>query len=356
MKIDARNSIRIATYSGLRDVLKGLEKGTVLSASVIHREGKNDALLEINGRRIRAEFTGGAPGAGKKILLRLESAHGNAYLFRLIHDNPKNAFPGNIFEISIFQKDILDTVGRHGIFNLVKHFSNPGNTVFSINLFLHRMENKSETRSSIIGELMEKMIKKGVSKKSLSALSYLLLPESSCLIPLVSAFEDDFIFKEKKNNEDLRQIIEDIISEIDNILPESEKLELIESLLRHYVNYQGEKTGQGAGELPFFKNGMYRPIMYLYHGGSWLFSLDLSNLGTVDVLAATVQKKSAVKIYTYREDAFLSLKESLDELKSELRAKVPDINIELFQGNIIIDKMVEIYSHVDINSVFDIRV
>ena len=76
MKIDKSNTIRIANRISSLNIFKNIKKGSEVSARVAKRIDDKKAVLEIAGRRVKAEFTGGVPDKNRLYLVLKEKGDG----------------------------------------------------------------------------------------------------------------------------------------------------------------------------------------------------------------------------------------------------------------------------------------
>ena len=170
MKITGNSgiSVNISAARELGSLLKNINPGDSISASVIRSEG-NKALLEIGGRIITAEFTNGVP-RDKIIDLVLTAKSPEKIQFAL----KENEATDKIFRfLSPFSVMHEDEVKKNSLQNLARFINTAKPDLMDINLFLlglKKDEQKEKNSSSFFNHLLQK----GVPFQTLIDLSYLI--------------------------------------------------------------------------------------------------------------------------------------------------------------------------------------
>ncbi len=82
MKIERTQTLKIATSAAVKSALGAIPKGGRVEARVVERLPGNQAVIELAGKRITAEFLKGTP-KGELLELVLESRRGSSFVFRL---------------------------------------------------------------------------------------------------------------------------------------------------------------------------------------------------------------------------------------------------------------------------------
>ncbi len=97
MKIESSGTIRISGRSTIISLLNNLKKGSEHPAKIIERPSTKEAILEIAGKRIRAEFPKGVPG-NNRLILKLENKQDNTFIFKIVSSTSKDGFIDKLSE------------------------------------------------------------------------------------------------------------------------------------------------------------------------------------------------------------------------------------------------------------------
>ena len=130
MKIDRTNTIRITGRTSSHP-FRNLKKGGELTGRIIERIGNREAIVDIGGSRLRAEFLNGVP-TGDKIPLIFEKRDYSTFIFRIGKGDGGSSMLSKIFDFSILE---LDDIGRNELLNIA---------IVSILQQVHVPENSSE--------------------------------------------------------------------------------------------------------------------------------------------------------------------------------------------------------------------
>jgi hypothetical protein len=131
VKIEHSNIIRIFGRKGTADSFKDIKKGSELPARILERVDARVAVLEIHGKRVRAEFVKGLPSSGT-ILLKLEGVKNNSYLFRMIDPSVAEESARHILDYTVFDPK---EVGKNVFHGISKFFSKTPTGIFELNAF-----------------------------------------------------------------------------------------------------------------------------------------------------------------------------------------------------------------------------
>ncbi|MCP4130300.1 MAG: flagellar hook-length control protein FliK [bacterium] len=375
MKIDPKinpvNTIRISGRISTLTFLKGLKKGVEIPATIVSRPNSREAVLEIAGKKIRAEFPGGVPG-NNRLNLKLEEQTKDSFLFRLIDTRGRTGFLEKILDHTIFR---VDDFTKNDIIDISRFLGKNPQGLFELNKFLLGIHQKNEQKQEKTVYILNRLLRMGLSKESLFDLSFMLSGakySSSPLLFLLLLFNPDRKYTEqwleqgKTGGADIEERLNEIINLVDNVNEEKDKKELIEQLIDLLIgNNEKEKTGIHYGEMAFFDDGEFKPVYCMGNENSWIFSFQLSEIGQIDILANSRREGLFLSIFSPRQDVLDSLEGSADLLYSRLE------RIGLFQGELsgenrtvylnfynrraALDKLIEINSYYSINSEFDIK-
>jgi len=146
MRIEPTITIRITGRAGTGELFAGMRKGTELTARIVERVRGHEAVLEIAGKRIHAEFLKGIP-AGAMITLKLEDVKNNSFFFKQVDEGGTEAFVKQIMEATIFD---ADAVRKNILFGIGTALSRNPAGIFELNALLLgqiQKENKRKTDS-----------------------------------------------------------------------------------------------------------------------------------------------------------------------------------------------------------------
>ncbi|MBP7734561.1 MAG: hypothetical protein KA369_01180 [Spirochaetes bacterium] len=354
MRIESTSTIRVSGRSGTVDHLAGLQKGAEITARIVDRKSGRDAILEIGGKRIHAEFQKGIP-AGAMITLKLDEIKDGSLLFKMVDPGGRDALARRFLEATIadmglIQKNMGSALAKH-----------PAG-IFELNALLLGLTPKSDKKEDGLTRFLGRLLKLGVDRGAVTDLSILLSGarfDSKALhsLFLLLGFDGERIRKwtrGKPGNHD--SMIGAIMNEIDRL----EEGETKETVLRQLIGYATQAAempaGYVTGELPFHDGDDLRPVRFLGKGDAWVFSVDFSGLGRVEVLARTIGDEYPVTVFCETREALEALKGSAEMLAKNMKNIGSGIHVNFYNTDQAINKIVEIYSYYSLNSVFDIRV
>ena len=357
MRIDPVNIIRIPGKSGSADPFRDVQKGAELPARIIERIGGKEAILEIAGKRIRAEFLKGLP-AGSAITLKLDNVRNNSYVFRMIDPAGRDALMQQVRELTIFSPVELQKSILHGIGTALAR--TPAG-VLELNAFLLGMRPVRDRKEEGIAAVLNRLLKLGMSRQSLSSLSVLLSGAGfdrdglRALLSLLVPGGDALREWPAGGKEAIADAINKMMRDLDAIAGEGPRDEIIGRILGLLAGADEAPAGFHSGEFAFWNGEEFAPVRYLGHEASWVFSMDLSNIGRTDILARKEGTGYSISVFSESEEASSALKESSGELMKKIADMRNGIHINFYITRQALNKIVEIYSHYSLNSVFDAK-
>lgn len=358
MRIEPVNIIRIPGRSGSGDPFRDIQKGAELPARIIERIGGKEAVLEIAGKRIRAEFLKGLP-AGSTITLKLDDVRNNSYMFRMVDPSGRDALVKQVLEMTIFspaevQKSILHSIGTA--------LARTPAGILELNALLLGIRPKQEKKEDGIARLLNQLLKLGVSRQTLSGLSVLLSGAGfdrdafRMFLSLLGPGGDSLREWASAGREELASSINKMMRDVDTITEDGARGEIIGRILALLAGTDETTSGYRSGEFAFWNGEEYSPVRYLGREASWVFSMELSNIGRTDILAKKEPQGYSLSVFSESEEASAALKGSSGELRKILADVPGGIYINFHVTRQALNKIVEIYSHYSLNSVFDIKV
>ncbi len=350
MKIEPTSTIRVSGKSGVYDQLREMQKGAELPARIIDRISGREAVLEIAGKKIHAEFQKGVP-SGTMITLKLDEIRDNSLFFKLVDPGGRDALARLLSEMTIagknqIQKNIGGALARH-----------PAG-ILELNALLLGLQPKQDKKDEGLTRFLNLLLKLGFDKNSVSDLSILLSgvrvdAKAFQSLLMIMGFDRDKIRKWTSGQFiNVESMIDSIIGEITEMEGSEDKETVLRQLIGLLSGSAEIPAEYVSGEFAFSDNDILYPVHYLGKDDTWVFSVDFSTIGRIEVLAQKNREEYHVSVFCGTGEVLDVLKQSADELKKNL----PDIHINFYITAQALNKIVEIYSYYSLNSVFDIRV
>jgi hypothetical protein len=354
MRIETANTIRVTGRSGVTDQLRDMQKGAELPARIIDRISRREAVIEIGGKRIHAEFQKGVP-AGSMITLKLDEIKNNSLFFKLVDPGGREALTRllsdyTIADMSTAQKNISGALSRHP------------SGIFELNALLLGLPSRQDKKEEGVSRFLSFLLKLGLDKSAVSDLSILLSgirvdAKAFQSLLMIIGFDRERVRKWTAGQSgSMEAMIDAIIAGIDGIEGNEMKETAVRQLISLLANAGETPADYVSGELPFFDEDESRPIHYMGKNDAWVFSVDFSAIGLIEVLARKNREGYQVSVFCRTAEALDVLKQSAEELEKNLASIHQDIHINFYNTAQALNKIVEIYSYYSLNSVFDTRV
>lgn len=357
MKIEQSNNIRIIGTLGA-EIAKELQKGSELPARILERTGSREAIVEIAGKKIHAEFLKGLPAANS-LVLQLEDIKNNSVFFKLIDPAGRDSFIKHITDSTIFDNQHIN---KQFMYVLNTILAQQPHSVYELNLLLANFISDRKKKDDHITRFLNNLAKRGMSSTTISDLSLLFSglngnTKTIQLLMMLLGITPEQIRKWTSGKaDDIRNIIKAIADEINSLSGTQEQESVIKQLISLLTNNAEETTSPWSGEFASCHDDILHPIRYVGRDNSWIFSVDFSHIGRIDILAKTTQKSYFLSIFCSSNDTLDMLQKEKDTLIDYLSKKHTNIYINLYNMQNFINKIVEINSYYSLNSVFDIKV
>ena len=354
MRIEPTGTIRVSGKSGVFDHLGDIKKGAELPAKIVSRISGREAVLEIGGKRIHAEFQKGVP-AGTAITLRLDEVRDNSLFFKMVDPGGREAFARHLAEMTIadpgrIQANIASALAKH-----------PAG-IFELNALLLGLQPRQDRKDEGMTRLLGLLLKLGVDKNAVSDLSLLLSGSSIDARALQSLMViigfDRRRFREWTSGKpgSIEAVIDAVMEGISGITDN----EMREKTLRQLIALLGDPaetpSGYVSGELPFAGDDGPHPVRYLGKGDAWIFTIDFSAIGRIEVLARRTREGYYLSIFCGNDETLDLLRQKSGDLAENIKDSGADVHINFYNTAKALNKIVEIYSYFSLNSVFDMRV
>ncbi len=339
------DSLRITSGPG-RDIgslLKGISVGDRVEARIISREG-NIALLDIAGKRIRADFTTGIP-AGNIVELVLSEKNSTGALFRLPPRADASELPALLKQFFLAGDGVAD---RGTIAELWRFVSSNRAGLAEINLFLAGIK-KDNLKENKISDLINRLKNLKVPLQTLTDIS--LAAAAKLPAPLFSAIL--YLMERSGRKQGLTAGDE----RIDEILGDIEVLDdgLFTDLLKLLAEPGPDKAGYGRFTLPGENESS--GLEYIYRDNTFFITFSLSELGRLGLLIRSEKGHTAISIGAESDRAVEKLEANMDQLKQSLHQNgVATGQITFFNTKKVIDKLYMLCSDFQLISGLDVKI
>ncbi|PKL41281.1 MAG: hypothetical protein CVV44_01205 [Spirochaetae bacterium HGW-Spirochaetae-1] len=352
MKIDSGGIIRIPGKRSLSQFLSTMKEGAEIPARIVRRFEGKEALIDLGGQKIRAEFLKGLPGSNHLILI-LDEKKDDTYFFRITASVSREGHLDKIRDFLL--SGVSENLKNTGILNVNRYLSGNPAGIFEMNLFLLNPRKEPSPRGKGLAELFNAMISRGINSVHVQTISAILLSlklDPALLIPLLRLLRQDgddrdLPFLNDQNATD--ESIDEIFDAVDTLDEKPLKDKLIGLMAEIF---QKNDDSSDIWELPLPCGKDIIPLRYAGDANSCIVAADFSRLGKVEIL---VQKASGALHITVFTDSPAAEKQLRDS-GQELMALLPDAGIKFYYRQSIIDKLVEINSYYAVNSQFDIKI
>jgi len=311
MKITGNSgiSVNISQVRELGSLLKNINPGDLISATVIRSEG-NKASLEIGGRIITAEFTNGVP-RDKIIDLVLTSKTTEKIQFSL----KENEAAEKIFKfLSSFSLIHEDEVKKSSLQNLARFINITKPDLVEINLFLLGLK-KDERKEKNVADFLNHLLQKGAPFQTLIDLSYVIYSKYNPV--LFMSYQLMLAMAGKKfidsNKEDLASFEGDIDHLCNILKDDDEDFSLMLDLV-----FDELKNSDIYGDMAFPEEENFSGIEYIVKEDSVFLKFDFSSTGVLGVFVKSEKEQVLINFLSEKDEVLLFIKDSESVLKKML--------------------------------------
>lgn len=358
VRIERGDTIRIAPEKARQGTFGRLQTGDIVPGRIIERTGPRQALIDIGGGRVTAEFTGGVPREGR-VMLMLSGRDGPTLLFsRIRKDDPR--FYRDLFRMTAFDPA---RIGRRELTGILAGLRRGASGLFDLSSVIARALAGKRAADMPRGGLSHALSALGVGDAERPALSFLLASVRSRHLPLgVALFTalggdrnakliDSLVSAETAEGASaLLKPIEDALAK-DEDAPRR-----FAELARGILPGAGDEGDVIEGEFAFDENGP-RSLRYVAGGAGCALSFELSRLGRLEVLVREHGDAIRCVIVCENDDARAELAGRAGELVGTLSgSRKGEPVVDIYKRSDIAEKIIEIYASFTIHSVFDARV
>jgi hypothetical protein len=344
MKVTDRGSVSV-TFSRPADIDRSaLRPGDTVTARLVERLNRFEAVITIAGQRVTARFVNGVP-LNTGIPLVLTAKTGNSYTFRMLSDSlpgalldaVKNFIVNADTDPRLFSK--IDAQGMNSLLSLNLIFTDP-DTVETFN------------RRRGATALLNRMLAMGFRSADLVYLPYLLSrsPSANFLLTIIYSLtgrKPDF--SGSTADEALNNIFEktDILNSGDKSLLAGDLISMLTC----------PEADEKIYELAVYDDGCFRPAVVIQDGNAWFFSVDFSALGQVESVIKMVDEKISISIVFTDAERKIFFSENVSELESRLNeSRVKIRGISLYSKDDLKSAISELKTVSESEGLFNVRV
>lgn len=357
MRIEHGNRINISSSYKISKFLKGLKPGAELDVKVLERMDRKSALLEIRGNKFRADFLKGVPG-NNRLLLKYEGFKSDSFMFKLIDVTSKSGFIEKALEHTIWTVENID---KSNFMNIGKFLSASITSIFELNILLAGMKLVKKGGNSEMSQLLNYLMNKGYSLKSLQNLAFILssfeINKNFLPIFLLLNFDKNYFKDWHSENDDIKENLNKMFSDVDKIKELEDSGKIIKKLLDFIVvSVDRDRTQAHEGEILYHDGNDFKSLNYIGLDDSWIFSVDFTNLGKIDILLKKIGNIINISIFAENNEISNALKEGNFLLFEKLYEINKNIKLQIHNKCGILDKLKEINLYYSLNSEIDIKI
>jgi hypothetical protein len=337
-------SVNLKGSREISDVVKRLKIGDSVAAKIIKSQG-NEAVIDINGKRLRADFINGVPDK-KTIQLILTDKSSLNVVFKLADKGSHDSVIRLLPSFSLLSDLESEKLSMH---SLVKYITSGSPDLFELNLFLLGLR-RGDKKNSGQEKLFHMLMQKGLSLSSFNYINYIL--SSDTPLPVIMYFLNNFTERKKflageKDREEAEKKFLEILEQDDG--------GIIEKTIEIFLQKRGDDPVYSEFLLPL-EDGFIK-IDYIIYNKSFLCTIDLTFLGKIDIIIKDQGDVNEIFLFPEKDEAELMLSEnqkSLIDLLELNNAKKAVIHV--FNRKKIVDKLSLWASDFYTKSGFDVKV
>ena len=346
MKVNDSKAILSISLKGDRSIyhaVKNLKIGESVAAGIIKSEGR-EAILDIRGKRVRAEFLNGVPDR-KVVELILTDKSASSVVFRLADKNSGDNLSGTLPMLTLLSEKELQNISIH---SLVKFITGGRPDLLELNLFLLGL--RKDDKKSGRADLFTLLKQRGASFNSLVYLNYLLSRNTPFMViqylfpitgdnrkmnhhSVVTAEPDDELF--------------DIIGNEDN--------DLIKAIIDLFSDNNNGKALYEEAFLPGDEE--FIKCEYVYYENGFFCTLELSALGRLDIIIKDYDDTINIMLFSEKDDVLIYLNEKKENLENILEQNnIKNAIILVSDRKKMVDKISMWATEFYMKSGFDVKV
>jgi len=334
VKIDGTNlSINVISTKELGSLFKNIKVGDTIPALIIKNEG-NRATLEIGGKTITAEFTGGIPNKSN-IDLILTAKTPERIQFSLIDSKGSDPIFKLLANFSILHDILHDNNTKTSLQNLAKFINSANISLIDINLFLMGIRKEKERD---LPALFNRLLQKGVTFQALSDISYLIYGRLNPLLFFSYQYMLRLLGKKVFDfNESSHDSFKKSIEELLKFIKEDDSD--FSSMFKVFFDESTQSKIYGKSVFP--EDETFIDFEYLIGGEDSVFlKLNFTVIGTLEVLIKNQKGIVLIDFFSEKDNLIDFMKENDNVLKNMLnQSDIKKYNITYFNSKKIVDKL-----------------
>lgn len=337
-------SVNLKNNRGISEVVKNLKIGQTVSARIIKSQG-NEAIIDINGKRLRADFVKGVPDK-KVIQLILTDKSSLNVVFKLADAGSGDPFSKIFPSLTLFPKSEIENISLH---SLVKFIASSAPDIFELNLFLLGLK-KEDKKESGQDRFYKMLLGKGLSLSSIRYISYVL----SANTPLV--FISHFIntLGWKKKDDEKEKTGEEAEKEFLEILEQGGN-EIVECAIEVFAKEAWNNPLYSSASVPYEED--FIEFDYIYYNDSFLCTIDLTFLGQIDIIVRDYNKVNEITFFPVKNETELYLNMGKNDLIDLLELNdIKNVVIHVYNRKKMVDKLSLYATDFYHKSGFDVKV
>jgi len=347
MKVNDLRGTLSVSLKGNRDIsdaVKKLKIGESVAARIIRSDG-NEALLDIKGNRLRAEFLNGVPDRKVVDLVLTEKTAFNV-VFRLAGKYSGENVPALLSMMTLLTENEAKNISMHG---LVKFITGGRPDLFEINLFLLGIR-KDEKKGGGQADLFSMLRQRGVPFTSLVYMNYLVSMNTPFMV--IQYLLQNLIDKRKitHHHESAEEPADDILE-----ILRDESDDVIKGVIDLFSGGDNEKGLYREALIPVDDD--FIKCEYIYYMNRFFCSIELSAIGRLDIIVKDYGEILNIVLLPEKDAAEIFLNEKKPELINILEQNnIKNAIIHVSNSKKMVDK-ISIWAHdFYIKSGFDVKV
>ena len=357
MKIQ-QNRIKLPGHLLSNDLLKILQQNSKLSVKITKIISQNHAILDIGGKKLKAEFRQGVPDSNK-LQLVLQRRVNNTYYFKI--SGLKDHY--SIEEILKFTVLNIKDIDSLKLYELKAELKNI-HSIFALNIAILKLSGfTNKNNSEKIADLFNMLLSKGIKYDSLILLSQLISGKNmpalqlfNILSKIFPGFNKNLTVKETFcfNKKNIIETIDDFLNSINKNLAEKDSIEAVRNIIDLMIFQNQNDTQQG--DIIFFDNNEFKECKYIINGNSIFLSLNLTCLGEIDIIIKDDNSNYIIAFCCDEKEACDFLEKNVSELHSAIkRYNKKYVHIFFHNRAQVIEKVIEIISSMDLDYLLDVK-
>lgn len=351
MKPSSAVSVPLTHFSG--SPAARISIGAEIIGRITERTGADHALIEIMGKKVKAEFRGGVPASDIISMKLVEKS--DSLVFKISGNSIARDLIGSFSKILIADTADLGDAKTASLFGFIKN--NPAD-LFGINLFLTGLlTGKQAGQGKGLTELLNSLLKRNFPAHILQNIAIIMQKNSEMefFFSIFSAFTGKNLigskFQKSAYEDETVKTTEEFLEIIDSIDDTEEKKSIIQLMLE---NIEGKIKGDYC-EIPVFDEKHFSPVKLLSFRDSVFIQAEFSFLGKIDMLFTGSENSINISIFAGKSSSLDILSESKQEIIERIEDIFPIINISLFPAAEIGEQLRSISDKITLNSILDIK-